>query len=355
MIKSGRNWAIGPQIEEFEKKIASHVGVKYALAVNSGTSGLHALLIACGIKEGDEVIVPSFTFIATANACLMVGAKPVFAEVEKETYGLDPKDVEKKITKKTKAIIVVHYGGMACKIKEIKKIADKHGLLLLEDAAEALGAKVDGKNAGTFGIASMFSFCGPKVITTGEGGVVVTDSKKVYEKLKLLRSHGRAETANYFASSEYMDYVQLGYNFRMSTMTAALGLTQIEKIDKIIALRQSNVTYLSKKLEGVGQITLPLVPKGYFHVYQMLTLYIEGGRKVRDGLKDHLNAMGIGAKVYFYPVHLTSFYKKFGYKKGFLPQTEHISDSVLTVPMYPSLTKKEMDFMAQEIKNFFKK
>lgn len=355
VITSGRDWAIGAKIEEFEKKLAKYVGVKYAVAFNSGTSGLFALLLACNIKEGDEVIVPSFTFISTANACLMAQATPIFAEIEKETYGLDPKDVEKKITKKTKAIVVVHYGGLACNIEEIKKIADKHGLMLLEDAAESLGSKVKNKKVGTFGLASMVSFCANKVITTGEGGMVATNSKKIYEQLKLLRSHGRVETSNYFSSSKYMDYVQLGYNFRMSNITAALGISQLEKLEKIIALRRDNADYLAKKLENIQAIRLPSVPKGYFHIYQMFTVYIKGGRKVRDDLKDYLNKKGIGAKVYFYPVHLTSFYRqKYHYKKGFLKETEIISDSVLTLPMYPGLTKKEMDVMAKEINTFLK-
>jgi dTDP-4-amino-4,6-dideoxygalactose transaminase len=152
-----------------------------------------------------------------------------------------------------------------------------------------------------------------------------------------------------------MDYVELGYNFRMSNITAALGISQLKKIDKIIALRRNNAKYLSKKLEGIKKIEVPNVPKGYFHIYQMFTIYIKGGSKTRDRLKDYLNKKGIGAKVYFYPIHLTSFYSKaFNYKKGFLKETENISDNVLTLPLYPGLTKKEMDFMAEEIKSFFK-
>ena len=356
VIKSGKNWAIGQKVEELEKKVAAYVGTKYAVTFNSGTSGLHALLLAYGIKAGDEVIVPSFTFIATANVCLMAGAKPVFAEIERENYGLDHKDVERKITKKTKAIIAVHCGGLGCKIRELKAIADRHGLVLLEDAAEALGAAIAKKKVGTFGRAAMFSFCSNKVISTGEGGVIVTDSKAIYEKLKLLRSHGRAETANYFTSSEYIDYVQLGYNFRMSNITAALGISQLGKLSKVIELRQNNAKYLSKKLESIPHIKTPLVPKGYTHIYQMFTIYIEGGRKIRDGLQKYLHEKGVGTKVYFYPIHKTSFYrKKYHCKKGFLPITEGISDSVLTLPMYPGLAKKEMDFMAKEIEKFFNK
>lgn len=356
VIKSGRNWAIGPEVGEFEKKLAKYIGTKYALAFNSGTSALHALLLAYGIKKGDEVIVPSFTFIATSNACLMVGATPVFAEIERETCGLNPIDVERKITKKTKAIIPVHYGGLPCKIEEIKKIADKYKLILLEDAAESLGAKAVNKKVGTFGHSAILSFCGPKVITTGEGGAAVTDSKEIYEKLKLIRSHGRAETANYFSSSEHMDYVELGYNFRMSTMTAALGISQLAKIDKIIAMRRRNAEYLSKKLKDIKEIKPLGSPKGYDNVYQMFVIFVSGGRETRKALKNYLNKKGIGAKVYFYPNHLTSFYrKKFGCKVGFLKETEAISDEVLTLPMYPELKKEEMNFMAEEIKGFFLK
>lgn len=356
IIKSGRGWAIGPKIEEFEKKLAKYVGTKYAIAFNSGTSALHSLLLAYGIKEGDEVIVPSFTFIATSNACLMVGATPVFAEIEKETCGLNPSDVEKKITQKTKAIIPVHYGGLPCKIKEIKKISDKYNLILIEDAAESLGAKIKLQKIGTFGHAAVLSFCGPKVITTGEGGAAITDSKEIYEKLKLIRSHGRAETDNYFISSEYMDYVQLGYNFRMSTMTAALGISQLAKIDKIIGMRRQNAEYLSGKLKNVDEIKLIHAPKGYFHVYQMFAIFVNGGSKLRDALKNHLNKKGIGARVYFHPNHLTSFYRRqFGCGEGFLKETEAISDKVLVIQMYPDLKKEEMNFMAKEIKLFFSK
>jgi perosamine synthetase len=196
-IKAGMNWAVGPNVEQFEDLIASYVGTKYAVTFNSGTSALHAALLAHEIKQGDEVIVPSFTFIATVNAPLFVGAKPVFADIEKETLGLDPEDVNEKITEKTKAIMPIHYGGCPCKIRELKEIAEDNNLILIEDAAESLGAKIKDNKLGTFGDSAMFSLCAPKVITTGEGGMMVTKSKEVYEKMKLLRSHGRLETQNY--------------------------------------------------------------------------------------------------------------------------------------------------------------
>ena len=195
-IQRGMYWAIGPNIEKFENMLSEYVDTKHALVFNSGTSALHAVLLAHGIGQGDEVIVPSFTFIATANAPLFVGAKPVFADIENKTYGLNPDDVETKITPRTKAIIPIHFGGCPCLIEELREIARKHKLLLIEDAAESLGAAVDGKKVGSFGNAAILSFCSNKVITTGEGGAVVSDSAEIYERLKLIRSHGRAETAN---------------------------------------------------------------------------------------------------------------------------------------------------------------
>jgi perosamine synthetase len=239
-IQRGMFWAIGPNIRKFEEMLADYLGTKYALVFNSGTSALHAILIAYGLKEGDEVIVPSFTFIATANAPLFVGTKPVFADIEVTTYGLDPEDVRRKITPKTKAIIPIHYGGSPCLILQLKGIADENNLILIEDAAESLGAEVEGKKVGHFGDAAILSFCSNKVISTGEGGAVVTDSTDIFNKLSLVRSHGREENANYFDTTGYMDYVTLGYNFRMSDITAGLGVSQLEKIGSNIKMRQNN-------------------------------------------------------------------------------------------------------------------
>ena len=263
-IQRGMFWAIGPNIEKFEGMLSEYIGRRYALVFNSGTSALHAVLLAYGIGQRDEVIVPSFTFIATANAPLFVGAKPVFADIEETTYGLNPNNVVRKITPKTKAIIPIHYGGCPCLIKELKEIAKEHNLILIEDAAESLGATVDGKKAGSFGNAAILSFCSNKVITTGEGGAVVTDSEEIYEKLKLTRSHGRAEETNYFSSTEYMDYVALGYNFRMSDITAALGIAQLKKMDKIIQMRRRNAEILSVKLSQIAEVEVSY-PPDIFH------------------------------------------------------------------------------------------
>ncbi len=353
VIMQGSYWAIGPNVEKFETMLAEYIGKKYVAAFNSGTSALHAMLLAYGIKEGDEVIVPSFTFIATANSVLFVNAKPVFADIEEKTCGLDPEDVKERITGKTKAIMPIHYGGSACQIRELKEIAEDHKLLLLEDAAESLGAKVDGKRVGSFGDAAMFSFCGNKVITTGEGGMIATDQRDVYERLKLIRSHGRLETENYFTSAKVMDYVALGYNWRMCNIIAALGVSQLEKLGKVIAMRRRNAAYMSKSLSNLSKIEPPNPPEGFFHVYQMYTVRARDGEKTRDGLKGYLAEKGVMTKVYFSPVHLTGFYKeKFGFQGGELPMTEKISKQVLTLPMYASLTKDEMDHIVTGVRDF---
>lgn len=355
VIKRGTYWTTGPNVKKFEKMISEHIGTKYCVIFNSGTSALHAILLAHGIKKGDEVIVPSFTFISTANSPLFVGAKPIFADIEEKTFGLDLESVKEKITERTKAIISIHYAGCPCLIKELEEIAKGHNLILIEDAAESFGAKIKNKKVGTFGDSAMFSFCQNKIITTGEGGAIVTNSREIYEKLKLIGSHGRLETSDYFSSMEYMDYVTLGYNFRMSDITAALGIAQLKKVDKIIEIRRKNAEYMTKKLSKINKVATIKPPKDYFHVHQMYTIRIKDGKKIRDDLMKCLAERGIMTKIYFYPVHLTQFYrKKFGYKGGELPITEKLSNEVLTLPIYPTLTKKEIDYIAENINEFFK-
>jgi len=348
-IESGMNWAVGPNVERFETLLSEYIGTKYATVFNSGTSALHLALLSHGIGKDDEVIVPSFTFISTANAPLFVGAKPVFADIEDETLGMDPESVLEKITPKTKAIIPIHYGGSPCKIRELREIADEHDLILIEDAAEALGARIFDKKVGTFGDSSILSFCQNKVITTGEGGAVVTDSKEIYEKLKLIRSHGRLETSNYFTSMEPFDYVTLGFNFRMSNITAALGISQMGKIDEIIQMRRKNSQYYTQKITENFDFIKPLdVPEGYYHVYQLYTVLCED----RDALMNFLAKNGISTKIYFDPVHLSYFFKKeLGYDCS-LPVTEKLSGKAVTLPMYPTLKTEEIDFIIGKIKDF---
>lgn len=356
VIKSGMNWAAGPNIEKFENLISNYVGKKYTVVFNSGTSALYSLLLAYEIRRGNEVIVPSFSFIATANAVLATGAKPIFADIEPETYGLDIGSVEKKITPKTKAILPMHYGGVVAKdIKNLNKLAKKYNLLLIEDAAESFGAKLDGEKVGTFGDAAMFSFCQTKVFTTGEGGCVVTDSKEIYEKLKLIRAHGRVETSGYFTTGEYMDYITLGYNFRMADMIAALGISQIKKVDKLIEKRRQMAQYLTSSFlsKKIKDVIVPQFPANIFHVFQEYHIRIKSGEKIRDLLKKYLYEKGIDTRISFKPIHLTQFYKKImGYSDS-LENTEKISKETLTLPLYPILTKKQADYIVNQVKIFY--
>jgi len=353
IIKRGNRWAIGPEIEELEEKISEYVGCDYCVTFNSGTSALHASLLSYNITNTDEVIVPSFSFISTVNSVLFVNATPVFSDIEDETYGLDPDLLENKISKKTKIILPMDYGGLPCKINEIQKITNEHNLILLEDAAEALGAKINGKNIGSISDLSIFSFCGNKVLTTGEGGAAVTNSKEIYEKLKIIRSHGRVDKINYFENPDNANYVGIGYNWRMSSMTAALGISQLQKLDKLIRLRQKNAEYLLSKLSKHSQIILPKSPKGYDHIYQMFTVRLRD-KEIRNKLQNHLLKKKIFCKVYFNPIHLTDLYKKkFPNYVEKLNVTEKISNQVLTLPIYPNMTNEEMNYLTDSIDEFF--
>jgi dTDP-4-amino-4,6-dideoxygalactose transaminase len=353
VIRRGAFWAIGPEIEEFEQNVAGYIGTKYGVAFNSGTSALHAAVLAHGIKPTDEVIVPSFTFIATANAPLFVGARPIFADID-ETFGLDPKDVERKISKRTRAIMPIHYGGSPCRIDELREVAEKHGVLLIEDAAESVGATLNNRKVGSFGDSAMISFCGNKIITTGEGGMILTDSAELADRLRLVRSHGRLESEPYFLTTKTLDYITLGYNWRMPTLSAALGISQMRKLTRIIELRRRNAERLTERLGGLSGLEVPETAAGFFNVFQMYTLRVTGGRKMRDSLKDFLKENGVTSKVYFEPVHLTKFYREqFGYGGGELPVTENFSGEVLTLPLYPSMTPEDVDYVAENVKAFY--
>jgi perosamine synthetase len=350
ILRSGMNWAVGPDVTQFERGLAGYAGTKYCLTFNSGTSALHAALAAYGIGEGDEVIVPSFTFIATANASKFVGARPVFADIEEKTFGLNPDDVMEKITKKTRVILPVHYGGCPCNIAALREIADDHNLVLLEDAAEALGAKVGDRRVGTFGDSGMFSFCQNKIITTGEGGAIVTDSRDLFEKMKLLRSHGRLETCDYFSTSAVMDYISIGYNLRMSNITAALGVAQLKKIETIIKIRRELAAQYTRKLNrAVPVIIVPNVPPSYFPVYQLFSVIVPD----RDNLIKHLDNEGIMSKVYFSPVHQTSYYQKVLQYRDALPVTEKIAASIISLPFYPGMPASEIDSIIGAISEFY--
>ncbi len=352
VIKRGMDWAIGPEIEKFESSFAQYIGRKYCIAFNSGTSAGHAALIALGINAKSEVIVPSFTFISTANWPLMVQASPRFADIEMQTYGMDPKDLESKISKKTKAVIPIHYGGLPCKINEIKEISNKNKFYLIEDAAESFGASLNGRKIGSFGTVSIFSFAGNKILTTGEGGALCTDSKELYEKIKLIRSHGRQLHSGYFSSMQDHDYFSLGYNWRMSSITAALGLSQLDKIEKIIEMRRNNAKYYQSKLKNIKEISLQEELPGFKHVYQFYPILLRNST-VRTKLMNFLASKGIMTRVFFKPVHKTMFFSKIGYGSLNLPNTEKISKQILALPMFPTLQKEEIDYIIDTITKFF--
>ena len=355
VIKRGRDWAIGPEIDEFENDIKNYVGTDYCIALNSGTSALHATLLAYGLGNGDEIIVPSFSFISTANSVLFVNGKPKFADIEEETFGLNPDSISNVINSKTKAIIPMDYGGLSCKISEISEVAKKNNLILIEDAAECLGSTVKGIKVGSQSDSAIFSFCGNKVLTTGEGGAVVTNSKKIYEKIKLIRSHGRQDSINYFKNPSKSQYLSLGYNWRMSSLTAALGISQLKKLDKIIKMRQKNAKQLISKLAKFKEISISDPPNGYEHIYQMFTIKLNS-KKIRDSLHNFLKKKRIFSKVYFFPIHLTDFYKKnFPNSGKFLSNTEKLSNQLLTLPLYPNMTSEEKQYLIESISEFFEK
>lgn len=352
VIQRRMDWAIGPEIEEFEKSLANYVGTRYCVAFNSGTSALHSALLVTRMHHGDEILVPSFTFIATANSVLMVGANPKFVDIEEETCGLDPELVQLAITKKTRSVIPVHYAGLPCKIEDIDAIAKQNRIMLIEDAAESLGATLDGRKVGTWGDLSMFSFAGNKVVTTGEGGAITTNSRRLFERLKLIRSHGRVDKQNYFSTTVKPDYVTLGYNWRMSSITAALAIAQLEKIEKLISLRRKKAEYLNSRLGNLAQIKVPSEPTGYRHVYQLYSILLPNSG-IRNKLMRFLSSKAIMSKVFFDPVHLATFYKKMVFsKKAELKVTENISHRILTLPMYPSLQKEELDYICESVKEF---
>ena len=353
IIKRGNNWAIGPEIEEFENAVKNYVGVDYCLTLNSGTSALHAAFLAYGFGPGNEIIVPSFSFISTANSVSFVGANPVFGDIEENTFGLDPNSLSQLISQKTKAIVPMDYGGISCKINDIQEITKNNNLLLIEDSAEALGASINGKKVGSTADSSIFSFCGNKVLTTGEGGAIVTNDKIIFEKIKSIRSHGRMDTVRYFDNTEQSQYLELGYNWRMSSITAALGLSQISKLDKIIKMRQNNAEYISKILSKFPEIITPSSKEGSEHIYQMYTIRLLN-KDIRDKLHDFLTKKSIFSKIYFNPIHLTDFYRnKFGTKENSLPITEMISQQILTLPLYPNMNLEEKKYLTDSISEFF--
>ena len=312
VISSGKGWAAGESIIKFENELKKFNKTKFAISFNSGTSALIAMYIACNLKN-KEIIVPSFSFISTASAVIISGAKLKFCDIESDTFGLNFSDLKKTVTKKTKAIVLMHYSGCPARDTiKIKNFCNKNNIILLEDNAHSYGAKLNNKLSGTFGKASALSFCQNKLISTGEGGAVVTDDKIVYEKLKRIRSHGRIESNkdDYFNSTKEFNYFEIGYNFRMPTMNAELGLSQLKyQYKKNIIKRIKIAKKFNQLLVNCEYIRLPKKPKNSDHFFQQYTIRINNGSTlIRNNLQKYLENAGIISRVYYEPIHLKTYF-----------------------------------------------
>jgi UDP-4-amino-4,6-dideoxy-N-acetyl-beta-L-altrosamine transaminase len=347
---------MGPKTLLFEQHLADYLGVKHVVSVSSCTAALHMSLVALGIGSGDEVITSPYTFVATANVILQVGAKPVFVDIDAETYNIDPNKIDQAITLRTKAIIPVHYGGHPCDMKEITQIAQDHRLSVIEDAAHAIGAKYFGKSIGTIGDLTCFSFYATKNMTTGEGGAISTNDSVLAQKLKVLRLHGM----NADAWARYGDrgnwYYEIGENgfkYNFTDIQAALGIHQLKKLDGFIDLRRKYAkTY--DRLSDTGQIVIPhekTYVKHAYHLYPILLKDIE-----RNQFITKMSEAGIGCSDHFIPVHIHPLYRRlFGFKYGDFPVSESIYEREVSLPLYPKMTETEVDYVVDTVKQICNK
>jgi perosamine synthetase len=336
----------GRYVGEFERLLESFLKVKHVVAVNSGTSALHAALLAKGIRYGDEVILPSFTFVATANAVVAAGAKPIFADILKESYTIDPVDIEKKITRNTKAIIPVHLYGHPASMDRISEIAERNSLTVIEDACQSLGSSYFGRQTGGLGNMGCFSMYASKVITSGEGGAIATNDDELANDLMMVRNHGMVKG---------YDTEILGLNMRLPEISAAIAKVQLEKLKDILDSRRRNALILHDVLSQSNQarkIKLPIEPEGYRYNWYLYTVTLEANR---DEIKRNLNEQGIGATVYYDPpVHMTPYYSKH-YPKINLMYTELASKSVLSLPVHQSLSENDVKFVGNKLIESIKK
>ena len=329
------NWisSLGKYIPKFEEKFAAFCGSRHGVSVSNGTTALHLALAALGIGKGDEVIIPDLTFVATANVCTYVGAKPVPVDSEKKTWNIDPEKIEEKITSKTRAIIPVHLYGHPCDMDRIAEIAEKHDLRIIEDAAEAHGARYKGKRVGSLGDVACFSFYGNKIITTGEGGMCTTDDGELAEKMKFLKDHGMDPAKRYW-------HPEIGFNFRMTNVQAAIGVAQMEQADTIIELRKKNAKLYAELLRNVKGITVQPEAEWAEMVYWLNSILVDGNfRTGRDGLIKELKTAGIDSRPFFYPVHELPAYKT----EGDFAVSQELSRSGLNLPSSPKLAKEDIE------------
>lgn len=332
----------GKFVKEFEKRMADYIGVQYGVATSNGTTALHLVLHSLGIGPGDEVIVPTLTFIATANAVHYTGAKPIFVDSEKDTWNIDPALVEQAITARTKAIIPVHLYGQPCKMDEIMDIAKRHNLYVIEDAAEAHGAEYKGRKAGSIGDVACFSFFGNKIITTGEGGMILTNDQNLCEKMMILRDHGMSKEKRYW-------HPQVGFNYRLTNIQAAIGCAQLERIDRILKEKRCIKDTYNRHFESYSKIILPPDNVWSKNVYWMYTVLLNENKTIprRDYLIDALKKCNIESRPIFYPIHTMPPY----YSRASYPVAEMISRNGISLPSYVGLREEDIARICDAVKN----
>ncbi|MBS3121399.1 DegT/DnrJ/EryC1/StrS family aminotransferase [Candidatus Woesearchaeota archaeon] len=347
VLKSGC-LSLGPKLEEFEERFAKFVGVRYAIAVSSGTTGLHLCMANLNLKQGDEVITTPLSFVASANCILYMNAKPVFVDIDPLTLNIDPKKIENAITSKTKAILIVHIFGMPCDMDPIIEIAKKYNLLIIEDACEALGAEYKGKKVGTFGLASVFAFYPNKQITTGEGGMICTNSQEIYTLCKSLRNQGRP------VDSSWLVHERVGFNYRLNEISCSLGIEQLKKVELILKKREIVAETYNQLLDGTDGVVIPyksdIAKRSWFIYFIILSEYLK-----RDELSQKLDKKGIKTKPYLPCIHLQPAYVRlFGYKKGDFPVCEKISEHTLALPFFTDMNKETIEKVCSELKREIK-
>jgi len=342
VLKSGR-LSLGPSLTQFEEAFAKRIGTKYACAVSSGTAGLHMAVKALGLKSGDEVITTPFSFIASSNCLLYEGVKPVFVDVDEKTFNLDPEKLERAITSKTKALVVVHIFGQSADMAPIMRLAKKYKLAVIEDACESIGAVYQGNIVGTFGDVGVFAFYPNKQITTGEGGMLVTNSKKLHNQFLSLRNQGRS------TNMTKIDHRVLGYNYRMDEMSAALGLSQLKRLDDFIIQREKIARWYSEELKDIPNIITPMIGSNRTHSWFVYVIRVTNGK--RDRLQNLLLKQGIQTKVYLPTIHLQPFMRdQFGYREGNFPDAEMISSQALALPLFIGLRKVDVKRITEAIR-----
>lgn len=362
-VLKGDYLTTGPIVNEFENSVAKYVGTKYAVAVSNGTAALHMACYAAGISEGDEVLVPAITFAASSNCVLYCGGKPVFIDIDPKSYNIDINKIKEKITNKTKAIIPVDFAGQSVDMDSILKIAEEYNLIVIEDAAHALGSEYKNEKVGSKAHMTEFSFHPVKPITTGEGGVVVTNSKELYEKMILFRSHGITRNSELMTENQgpwYYEQIDLGYNYRLTDIQSALGLSQIKKLDDFILKRREIVNKYNEAFKELKEIGTPFeneYSKSGYHIYVLL-LNLDKLKCGRKEIFEALQAENIGVNVHYLPVYLHPYYKKLGYKKGECPVAEDIYNRMITIPLFPSMTDKDIKDVIEAVKkvlNYYRK